>query len=492
MRYQYARGAEDLTRSPGSGRIQSAARPRGANSGETASGGFTVTHSRRIVGGLVLTLACILAACGDPGGGGGYCIVSYNTGSYGFGIGGGTPPASQYVALGSVITLPGMGGMTPPITGETFLGWSDAQFHEAGASYTVHATLTLTARWGFTDIDAISDYLNTANGTKSEPADLRVCLDLEDDWEDLLALLYTAGDYVDLDLLLSATTGANGEFDADPALTGDAQSGKGYVFTLALPNAATSVKAGTDSVPTFEGFDELTAVRGEWVTAIGNYAFSALPVLRSAQFGRAAFIGEGAFYNCPLLLNLGLNEVVSIDVAAFEGCTNLDYINLPATLTTFTNNPFAGCTSLDNLSVAPGNASFSALNGRLMDKARTTLIAYPSAKDEVTGLTAITTVGNYAFSGCADLTSVLLPNATSFGAGAFANTGTGPLTVILGATPPSVGPNMFNGVTGGPKNVTVKVPYDNSAAWEPEGYTTAWLSSFNANANVTVTIEAAP
>ena len=71
-----------------------------------------------------------------------YLTVTYNAGG-----GGGTAPASQSVASGTSITLPGQGSMTAP--GEkTFGGWSaDGQTYAAGASYDVTADVTFTAQW---------------------------------------------------------------------------------------------------------------------------------------------------------------------------------------------------------------------------------------------------------------------------------------------------------------------------------------------------------
>lgn len=64
--------------------------------------------------------------------------VSYDTN------GGSTAPASQTIGQGAPITL----AAAPARTGYTFNGWSDGtDTYDAGASYTVNATVTLTAQW---------------------------------------------------------------------------------------------------------------------------------------------------------------------------------------------------------------------------------------------------------------------------------------------------------------------------------------------------------
>jgi hypothetical protein len=170
---------------------------------------------------------------------------------------------------------------------------------------------------------------------------------------------------------------------------------------------------------------------------------------------------------------------------------------------------FAGCTNLTNITVDASNSAYKHSDNRLMllNKAGTTLIAYPSASGQVivdasitavgdgafegcTGLSSVSlpaaqtigewafsgctslgsvslpaaqTIGEWAFSGCTGLSSVSLPAAQTIGDQAFLSPGTGDLTVILGGPPPELGTAMFNMVPGS-KTVTVKVPAG-EAAW---------------------------
>jgi hypothetical protein len=68
--------------------------------------------------------------------------VSYDTGA-----GSGTPPASQNVASGETIYLPGQGSMTAP-SGQTFKGWqTNGQNYSAGDSFTVTGNTIFVAQW---------------------------------------------------------------------------------------------------------------------------------------------------------------------------------------------------------------------------------------------------------------------------------------------------------------------------------------------------------
>jgi hypothetical protein len=68
--------------------------------------------------------------------------------SFSAGTGTGMPPASQSVAVGSSITLPGATGMAPP-TGQSFDGWQaqGGAKYTAGDSYTVTGDVTFIAWW---------------------------------------------------------------------------------------------------------------------------------------------------------------------------------------------------------------------------------------------------------------------------------------------------------------------------------------------------------
>jgi hypothetical protein len=360
---------------------------------------------------------------------------------------------------------------------------------------------------------------DTRGGTADDPIPLPAEITLSTNWEALLTAIKAADKYVALDLYDSGFASGT-EFDPNNALTGNAQAGKGKIVSLTLPSAATSIADGTSSDPAFKDFANLTTVSGENVTDIGDYAFSytgltsvnlpeataigdyafrsctaltsvSLPeataigddafngcyALASMSLPEAETIGEYAFYNCTALASVSLPEATDIGEFAFYDCTALASVFLPATLTTIYGSSFMGCTSLTSITVAADNNVFSVVSGALI-KDGNTLISCPAAA--AVTLSNITTVGSYAFANCIALTSVSLPQATDIGREAFygctaltsvslpkaatidwwafINTGTTVLTVTLGATPPTVGVEMFAGVTGGTKAVTVRVP----------------------------------
>jgi hypothetical protein len=92
---------------------------------------------------------------------------------------------------------------------------------------------------------------------------------------------------------------------------------------------------------------------------------------------------------------------------------------------------------------------------------------------EVAYLPAVTAIEDEAFkwtwiASAPGVYDVQIPKAASIGNNAFALSGPGNLTITLGTTPPSLGTQIFDGVTQ-TKRVTVRVPAASKAA-----YTTAW------------------
>jgi hypothetical protein len=367
---------------------------------------------------------------------------SLYTVSFSAGAGSGTAPASIAANDGSDITLPGSGGMTAPAN-KFFIGWSDgATLHWPEDPYTVNGSVTLTARWELTAISEVEAYLDhAADGGAANPVPLPVNLALGGGgWAALLSALDTAGKYVALDLTDSAITGMSGttgEFDP-----GTANTGEKYIVSLVLPDTATSIKAGNISTGAFGNFFTLTSVSGIGITAvsdaafryrtslvelsfpaaisIGAFAFEGCTSLAALSLPAAASIGGGAFHGCTSLAVLDLPAVVSIDNFAFEGCMSLAALSLPATLTTIGYAPFTGCVNLITITVDPDNTAFKAQSGMLLNKAGTTLIAYPAATGKVT-LDSVTAIGDFAFYGCTFLAEMSLPVATSIGNQAFYN-----------------------------------------------------------------------
>jgi hypothetical protein len=321
---------------------------------------------------------------------------------------------------------------------------------------------TVTAVAALTSVSDLGDYFSDATETGADADNaipLTVILDLADSggngWTDLLSAIGTK--HVHLDLTHCTMSGT--EFDPGAGTTGVDK-----IVSITLPDTATSIKAGTSSNPAFKNFSALKSVTGGAVTGIGDFAFFDCNFLETVNLPAATGIGEAAFAYCTSLIAVDLPAATSIGDMAFYYCTSLTTISLPVSLTSIEGNPFARCTGL-TISIAAANPRYMVESGnKLLTTDGTTLVCWPAASGPV-DLSGITTISNYAFSGCTGLTSVSLPAVTNIGPYAFTYTGMGDLTVTLGDTPPELGWRMFFVVSdeSGDKSVTVMVP--NNEAW---------------------------
>ena len=134
-------------------------------------------------------------------------------------------------------------------------------------------------------------------------------------------------------------------------------------------------------------------------------------------------IGNFAFSDCTSLTNITIpNSVTSIGDYAFYGCENLINITIPNSVTSIGNFAFCICTSLTSINVDSNNEKYMSDNGVLYTKDKKTLIQYPSKKEktEYIILQGTTSIENYAFHYCTNLTNITIPNSvTSIGDDAF-------------------------------------------------------------------------
>lgn len=214
------------------------------------------------------------------------------------------------------------------------------------------------------------------------------------------------------------------------------------ITTVTIGNGVTSI--GNYA---FYSFDKLAKVSIPYgVTKIGSSAFEYCSNIQSiiipdgvVSIGSSAFenctgltsitipdgvkgIGNSAFECCTGLTSLTIpNSVTSIGEDAFSSC-NLTSITIPSNVTSIDDSAFSGCQKLNQINVAPTNATFSSENGVLFNKEKTKVISYPEGKKETsyTVPDGVASIGEYAFSSCSSLTSITVPNSViSIDKGAF-------------------------------------------------------------------------
>ena len=251
----------------------------------------------------------------------------------------------------------------------------------------------------------------------------------------------------------SVTSIGNSAFDGCTGLTSvtipgsvtsigeDAFDGCSGLKSVTIPNSVTSIEGGA-----FSDCSSLTSVTiPNSVTSIGNSAFYGCSGLTSVTIPNSVTsIGIWAFYYCSSLSSVTIpNSVTSIGDAAFSGCRSLTSVTIPNSVTSIGREAFGWCTGLTSLSVEAGNTVYDSRNNcnAIIETSTNTLI---SGCQNTTIPNSVTSIGDYAFYCCTDLTSVEIPNSvTSIGRGAFAGC-SGLTSLNIGNSVTSIGEYAFH------------------------------------------------
>ena len=227
----------------------------------------------------------------------------------------------------------------------------------------------------------------------------------------------------------------------------------------------------------FEGCSGLTSVTiPNSVTSIENSAFEGCSGLTSVTIPNSVTtIDISAFEGCSGLTSVTIpNSVTTIDISAFEGCSGLTSVTIPNSVTSIEDSAFKGCTNIKELVIEdgekilglgcntdPGSYDGDGLfydcplktvylgrNIRNISFGSGIRVGYsPFYKTPITSLTisnSVTSINDYAFSGCTGLTSVTIPNSvTSIGSRAFESCDN-LNSVIIGAGVLSIGSYSFS------------------------------------------------
>ena len=105
--------------------------------------------------------------------------------------------------------------------------------------------------------------------------------------------------------------------------------------------------------------------------------------------------------------------MTTIGQLAFAYCESLSEVHIPNSVSHIDSEAFVGCTSLAEISVGYSNPHFSAVGGVLYNYDKTTIVRYPPRKAGASFSVpeSVTCIGDDAFEGCTELTSIQLPNS---------------------------------------------------------------------------------
>ncbi len=229
---------------------------------------------------------------------------------------------------------------------------------------------------------------------------------------------------------------------------------------------------GSDSVvevpSTYSINENLEAIEGDdyTITGIGDNAFQNCTTLTSVKLpASVTSIGDFAFMYCTRLTNIQIpSSVTRIGYRVFWDCTSLTSIEIPAGVTSIDYYAFENCTALEMVTFAEGSQLATIGQGAFEDCTSLTSIEIPATVTSIGDMvfsgcsklssvtfaadSQLTTIGQYVFRDCTSLTSIVLPaSITSLGYSAFSGCSNIEISFVSGSQKTSITGGFISGAS---------------------------------------------
>lgn len=188
---------------------------------------------------------------------------------------------------------------------------------------------------------------------------------------------------------------------------------------MAIPASITSINSGM-----FYGCSQLENVElHSGITSIGASTFYGCSSLKAVELPAGiTAISNSMFNRCSSLSEINIPESVTlIDENAFRLCTSLTELFIPKNVDTIGNVMVFGCTSLQNITVDEANPYYIDIDGVVVTKDKTHLVAYPGARTDVYVMPeSITDINGYVFNSNSNISGIVFSkNLKTIGMAAF-------------------------------------------------------------------------
>lgn len=169
-----------------------------------------------------------------------------------------------------------------------------------------------------------------------------------------------------------------------------------------IPDTVTSI--GTDAFLNCSALANITST-AEIVSIVANQAN---PVSFDAIITSGTSITESLFYKLTGLKSVTIDNVLSIESKAFDGCTGLTSVTFGENVNKISEKAFLDCTRIADIQVARGNAKYHSDGNNLIDTDNKSIVL--GCQNSIIPTNgSVVSIDDYAFYHCRNLKSILIP-----------------------------------------------------------------------------------